>query len=145
MSKVIAGFFCDDIRQEVNGKLLFIGCYSGVMNVSQFPFVFRVGAVAIINAPINEVQKITCRYKMKGGEELARTELAIESVEVPNKLIPDHSLIPMPPQIVRVSGPDALELWVKLDGGRDHKAASLVIEAPGMSESEEVGGLLSSD
>ncbi|HVK51284.1 MAG TPA: hypothetical protein VM469_06060 [Pseudoxanthomonas sp.] len=31
--------FCDDVRQEVNGKLSFMGCYAGVMEVASFPLI----------------------------------------------------------------------------------------------------------
>lgn len=32
------GMFCDDIRQELTGKLTIVGCYSGEMFVPSFPF-----------------------------------------------------------------------------------------------------------
>ena len=37
MSKFLSTTFCDDIRQEIGGKISLIGVYNGVMYVPQFP------------------------------------------------------------------------------------------------------------
>ncbi len=37
MTRFLSTIFCDDVRQEVGGKLSLIGVYNGVMYVPQFP------------------------------------------------------------------------------------------------------------
>ena len=37
MTRFLSTVFCDDIRQEVGGKLSLIGVYNGVMYLPQFP------------------------------------------------------------------------------------------------------------
>ena len=38
IARQVSVMYCDDIRQEVTGKNIFIGCYSRDMLVSRFPF-----------------------------------------------------------------------------------------------------------
>ncbi|KRA51820.1 hypothetical protein [Pseudoxanthomonas sp. Root630] len=37
IQRSIGGIFCDDIREEVNGKISLVGCYTGGMQVESFP------------------------------------------------------------------------------------------------------------
>lgn len=62
--------FCDDVRQEVNGKLSFMGCYAGVMEVASFPsiapkLVVFVRASTVASKPF---KRLTVR--VLNGDEL---------------------------------------------------------------------------
>lgn len=47
MHRQISTIFCDDIRQEVGGKLSLMGIYSGVMFVHAFPIILPKLCVSI--------------------------------------------------------------------------------------------------
>lgn len=57
----IGGIFCDDIRQEVSGKLSLIGCYTGGMQIAEFPaalpkLCIHVRLITSMHEPFREVK-----------------------------------------------------------------------------------------
>lgn len=51
----LTGLFCDDIRQEVFGKVSLIGCYAGIMEVEEFPITLpKLCARVQIQTPMSE-------------------------------------------------------------------------------------------
>jgi hypothetical protein len=66
MSRHLEVTFCDDIREEVGGKLSFMGIYSNDMIVPGFPFVLpklciAVNVVSSIEAPVEHLQINLCQ------------------------------------------------------------------------------------
>ncbi|WP_115530629.1 DUF6941 family protein [Xanthomonas campestris] len=41
IGRYLSGFFCDDIRHEIDGKITLVGCYGPEMQVSGFPVVLN--------------------------------------------------------------------------------------------------------
>lgn len=37
VARQLSGYFCDDIRDEIDGKVTLVGCYMGSLGVSKFP------------------------------------------------------------------------------------------------------------
>lgn len=67
--------FCDDVRIEKNGKLLFIGVYASDMVVPSFPFTQRLFVISYLysesDSPLSKLEH--CIYR--DGEEIARITL----------------------------------------------------------------------
>lgn len=63
--------FCDDIRQEDNGKLIYIGVYSGVMYAPQFPITVSALALRIFyfERPNESNEAVELRIYLPGQEE----------------------------------------------------------------------------
>jgi len=69
--------FCDDIRQEVSGKISYIGVYSGVLFVKAFPATLPKLCIAVKVATPgdNPLKSLTLRV-LKDDEQLQ--EIAVE-------------------------------------------------------------------
>jgi len=76
MNRHVLTVFCDDIRQEIGGKLSYIGVYSGNMLVSEFPAVLPklCLALSVVTPTLNPFRKLTLRI-LKDKEILAEGSL----------------------------------------------------------------------
>ncbi|MDQ1183550.1 hypothetical protein [Agrobacterium larrymoorei] len=76
----VHAFFCDDIRQEMSGKFILIGVYTGEMNVSVGPATLPLSMwVEIAGLPAGK-QKLNFSVRKHVGSQ--RTEIARMDVEV---------------------------------------------------------------
>ena len=77
--------FCDDIRNEDNGKAIFIGVYSGAMIVPSFPTTLPSFCIALtILTPLERpFEKMRIRI-MKNDEELLLRDLPVEQMPILN-------------------------------------------------------------
>jgi len=73
--------FCDDVRQEASGKLIFVGVYTSEMIIHGQPPQLLPSFVAFVNyleKPTDEVTPITLKLFLPGQvEEVFRVELPI--------------------------------------------------------------------
>lgn len=73
--------FCDDVRQEIGGKLTYVGAYSGSMLVSTFPAVlpkFCVGITTVLDRVPDEhdiVIRVLRDQEIIAERVLSRNEL----------------------------------------------------------------------
>jgi hypothetical protein len=112
MRRSITAIFCDDVRQELNGKYILIGAYAGVMTVPSFPFFSRLVAVVTIDAPLSEVRRVTGRFVARaGGAEFGTGSFDLESPPDPNQS-PLQTYVVFPPVMAPFSGEEILDLWV---------------------------------
>lgn len=77
--------FCDDIRNEIGGKLSFIGCYNSVMFIpSEFPFTLPKFCIHfhILSPASIPFRKILARCYAPGEAE----PIASESIEPPAQI-----------------------------------------------------------
>lgn len=115
--------FCDDIRQEQNGKLLLIGVYTGTMVISSFPF---TGRLSILVAS-TEFSDGPMRFGLESSEgtTFGLLEAELES----NQDYPDAaSYLPLPPFPVILSSPTELRLYVEKDGVRRQLGSLLAVK-----------------
>ncbi|MDU9399028.1 DUF6941 family protein [Pseudomonas sp. zfem003] len=88
-SRFATSLFCDDIRQEVNGKLSLIGVYQGVLYVSAFPATLpKICFIIHIHSPFSQKfnsLSLTARYDSSVVSEVSLTaeELNSGSQETP--------------------------------------------------------------
>lgn len=76
----VHALFCDDIRQEMSGKFILIGVYSGEMNVNNGPTTLPLSMwVDITGLPAGK-QKLNFTVRKHVGTQ--RTEIARMDVEV---------------------------------------------------------------
>ncbi len=64
---------CDDIREEVNNKLSFIGVYGSNILVSKIPFVFPKLCFITSYKNIREGDLISIQLKTPSGKQLGKT------------------------------------------------------------------------
>ena len=65
MNKIAFSQFCDDIRQEANGKFIIIGCYGDTMQVKSFP--------------VNMRMSVFVTYTCRGGSRIFNANLKLAS------------------------------------------------------------------
>lgn len=83
--KQVQTIFCDDIRQEVGGKLTYVGAYSGSMLAEQFPIAlpkFCIAVSLVVDAfPVDESVTICI---LRDAETLAERE--VQARDLPGAL-----------------------------------------------------------
>jgi hypothetical protein len=96
--------FCDDIRNEVSGKLSFIGCYNSVMFVpDSFPFVLPKFCVHlhILSPATRPFELISARFYMPGHDEPIFTErIEAPATAVQDRMIDELGDVPAAPKFI---------------------------------------------
>ncbi|WP_449302458.1 DUF6941 family protein [Pseudoxanthomonas mexicana] len=81
IQRAIGGIFCDDIREEVNGKISLIGCYTGGMQVTEFPATLPKLCVLVrLICSAHEPPKTIVFRVLRDDEELLKGELPEEAM-----------------------------------------------------------------
>lgn len=101
MSRFLSTTFCDDIRQEVGGKISLIGVYNGVMYVPQFPVTLpKLWIMATLVTPHSEPPKSMKIRVTKNAEPLVDLDATPEYLQqLANSREP---VVPMPAGSQRV-------------------------------------------
>jgi hypothetical protein len=82
MQPFLSTIYCDDVRQEVGGKLSLIGVYNGVMYVPQFPVTLpKLWIVATFVALKDEPPKSLKFRVFKNNEPLADLDATPEHLQ----------------------------------------------------------------
>jgi hypothetical protein len=82
MKPFLSTIYCDDIRQEVGGKLSLMGVYNGVMYVQQFPVTLaKFWVVATFVASKDESPKSLKFRVFKNDEPLADLDATPEHLQ----------------------------------------------------------------
>lgn len=82
MQPFLSTIYCDDVRQEVGGKLSLIGVYNGVMYVQQFPVTLpKLWVVATFVASKDEPPKSLKFRVFKNNEPLADLDATPEHLQ----------------------------------------------------------------
>lgn len=81
-NRFLTAIFCDDIRQEIGGKLSFMGCYQGELIVPMTPVVLpKLCLYATIWTPKDRPFKsLMLRVVQDDDKELARLEIPEEGL-----------------------------------------------------------------
>lgn len=80
--RTLSGFFCDDIRHEVNGKVTLVGCYEGDLQVPEFPALLpRICAVVRVLTPMAHPLRQVRFTVMKDEEQLIEGLANLDAVE----------------------------------------------------------------
>jgi hypothetical protein len=76
MNRHVETIFCDDIRQEIGGKISYIGVYSAKMLVSSFPATLSKFCIAlrVVTSAAQPFHKVSIRV-LKNDETLAEGEI----------------------------------------------------------------------
>jgi len=95
MQPFLSTIYCDDVRQEVGGKLSLIGVYNGVMYIPQFPVTLpKLWIVATFVAPKDEPLKSLKFRVFKNNEPLADLDATPEHLQQLSKA--PEPVVPMP-------------------------------------------------
>ena len=138
--------FCDDIRQEVGGKLSYIGIYTGVMNVPSFPlalpkFAFSVHFIEPKQMAENRVEPIKVNIYLP-GEELPTVSGEIPSIkDMPhpprpsidddpgaNQIVLGNAIFMIAPLLLQRPGRIRVRCEYPGDGGGLMRAGSLAVD-----------------
>jgi hypothetical protein len=74
--KVLSVIVCDDIRQEISGKVTLVGCYSGSLVLNGFPLVVPLGVFIVVEPLKTKYDKVSLSVKAPDGTELKLGDLA---------------------------------------------------------------------
>jgi hypothetical protein len=101
MTRILSTTFCDDVRQEIGGKLSLIGVYNGVMYVPQFPVTLpKLWVLATYSMPQEEPPKDLKVRILKNTEPLADLDATPEYLQQLANL--REPVVAMPDGIQRV-------------------------------------------
>jgi hypothetical protein len=124
MSKPVAALFCDDVRLEANGKLIFIGIYSGAMVVPQFPWSGRICPVVLFDGPPTELNQLRFRLGTPDGAVFGSAEF---DLEIEGNDDAKTTMLPLPAAAIAVSGPETIQLWLGMGGEEELMVGQLAI------------------
>ncbi len=104
MTPHLATTYCDDVRQEVGGKLSLIGVYNGVMYVPKVPVTLpKLWIVATYSTPIGEPPTNLKVRVLKNAEPLADLDATPEYLEHLKQLASSSEpIVPIPDGVQRV-------------------------------------------
>jgi hypothetical protein len=127
MPRQVSAILCEDVRQEINGKLILIGAFTGRMAVPQFPFVAKLCGVLKINTPVELDRTITIVVSGRNsGAEFARAEFVLDASMVSGAAFElEETFLVMPPFPAPLSGPDILEVFASVGDEEPACAATL--------------------
>jgi hypothetical protein len=83
--------FCDDVRQEINGKLTLVGCYGAEMLVTEFPLMLpklcvTMSAETTVSNPFKSIAfAVVDEHEVEYARaEISEDDLAKFSLNIPN-------------------------------------------------------------
>lgn len=114
--------FCDDVRQEVNGKLIAIGIYSGGINVPSFPWGGGLSTLISLGLLTIGEHSVRCSFKSTSGAVFGQLEATID-----NQSATVGVLFPTPALAFSLSSPDTIELYVGVDGAEEKLVATMPV------------------
>ncbi|GGO26807.1 hypothetical protein GCM10010991_07810 [Gemmobacter aquaticus] len=101
--------FCEDIRQEANGKFILVGVFAGSLLLASLPATIRLGAlVRIWNLPAGAHQMSLRIF----GEHL--TEVKIDG-DFENTIDNETIALAIPPAAIQIGAPTAIMIEGKID------------------------------
>lgn len=115
--------FCDDIRQEANGKWILIGCYGESMVVPQFPFSGRLSCLVTMEAEAAP-HRIEVEFRLASGGRIGTLEMELEAIPGPYT----RFQLPIPPASLTFSSPDTIMLYLGVNGEPVRELGRLKIE-----------------
>lgn len=119
--KIESAFICDDVRQEGNGKFIFIGAYSQDILISSFPTALNLYIV------------ISARFENANGQEIeieARLsdQLALKGKLTANIAITGFGFLPILIPLVNIMAPGDLVIRLKADGSKWREVSKISIK-----------------
>lgn len=119
--KIDSAFICDDVRQEHNSKLIFIGAYSQDILLQAFPASLSLFIVLCARFPFSGPQAIEIEATLNKSPIL-RGGLTI------NVGAPGFSLVPIPFPLPQILEPGEMKVRVKAKNIRWHDVATVAIK-----------------
>jgi hypothetical protein len=138
----LSAIYCDDIRNEVGGKMSYMGVYNNDLLVASFPVsIPKFSVHATLTLPLGTVPESVRVYFMSGEETLTQVDVTRDQIVVP--LNPDSDLLPDERKLalnfifsfapLLISKQTRLRLKATVDGS-EYKGNSLKIRLPTESE-----------
>lgn len=115
--------FCDDVRQEVNGKFLLVGCYSRVALVTSFPTKMPLTALVAFRCDVEKFD-FHASWSLSTGAQLGGVEIEVEGELRPD----DFAHIPLPRIMLNLSSPDEVILKGWKNGEEPQELGRLRVE-----------------
>lgn len=127
MDNLLFAQFCDDIRQEDNGKWLLIGCYGDTMLLDAFPQSMTLRAFVTFDH-LSDFSAATFRLSLGSGALISEARMLVAENPYEN----DHRMVraqlPSPPFALSLSREDELVLEVQIGDEDWREAGRLKIE-----------------
>lgn len=127
MSVIVQSLFCDDIRQEANGKFILIGMYTGEMSIGSGPLAISLSIWVQMSGLSAGKHQLHFRARKHIGSQrtdIARVEAEIEVLE--NGIAVGMPLQNLP---VTIDSDCSFSLSVSVDGSPEIPAGNLVVKA----------------
>lgn len=147
--RTLSGYFCDDIRQEVDGKMSLIGCYGPEMVVPSFPVTLsKLCAVVKVCSRDGLFEKLRVMV-LKGDDEIAAAEIpqvalaqmkkASDESQDPIKDVQHTIAVNFVMSPVTIDSPVALRVRALADG---QLIKGLSLKVTSTSSGPSVGGII---
>jgi hypothetical protein len=124
MNRFASSIFCDDIRNEINGKISMMGVVGGNLYVQEFPFVVpRLCVLVSVFTPMDQLFKHLSIRGDYEGAALFDVEMSDDEVEQLANELPDNpyqtataaqAMFVVSP--LAMEGPGRLKITITVDG-----------------------------
>ncbi len=120
--------FCDDIRQEHNGKVILIGIYQGALATPSFPLSVLIATYVDVRGLDEGTHrtKIVAEYVANG--EVVQLATLESDVEVTDGDLP--TILQGSGMNLSVEQPGVLNIWLSVDGDRPRIIDTLKVFTP---------------
>lgn len=115
--------FCDEIRQEMNGKYFVIGCYSRDAMVPSFPATLGLSALVACETPSQKFE-FNAQFSLRSGADLGSVTMEIEG----DGRATEFAHVPLPKIMVSLSSEDDIILSTWVTGSPPTEAARLHVK-----------------
>lgn len=113
-------FYCDDVREEINGKMMYIGVYGDDIIIHQTPV--SLSLFVVINVLTAKAGKVGMEFQNFVEGKL--TSSSKGHLEVGEESEGKHAVINLPLPVFDISEDSVLTTKFREDGGEWHTAAT---------------------
>ncbi len=112
MPEVVGALFCDDVRQETNGKQIFIGLYTGQMVINHFPWQGKLTPV-LFTRGMDTAEKMSLSIGSADGAIFAEAQIELELLSGSSG---GFTMLPLPPVQLNLSSDTEVQISASFDG-----------------------------
>lgn len=120
--KFESAFFCDDVRQEANGKFIFIGVYGDDIILNSFPTGMNLQMV--LSARFEKAEPLEIEIEARLSDKVA-----LKGKIQANIVNAGLGFLPIPIPLVQIQAPGVLSVRLKMNDAKWREASTINLKA----------------
>ena len=119
--------FCDDIRQEFNGKVILIGIYQGSLVTPAFPLATQLATYVDVRHVTDGEHEFAIKAQYESNGEIIEVATLVNHIDVTDPDLP--TIIQGGGMNLVVEKPGKLMIWLSVDGDKPKIVGTLKVSA----------------